>query len=138
MAKKFLTLREARALLPLVEDSMERMLKLRDALALLDSVNSVYEDNYYTLQEYIVRSRRKLKLLYKFYKELAELMTQGAIVKDLESGLVDFCSHHKGKEIMLCWKLGEEDIMYWHNADEGFTNRQSIEALKVDELDKHC
>ncbi|MEK6923593.1 MAG: DUF2203 domain-containing protein [Nanoarchaeota archaeon] len=138
MAKKFLTLKEARALLPLVEDGMERMSKLRDALALLDSVNQVYEDNYYTLQEYVIRSRRKHKLLYKFYKELAELMTHGAIVKDLESGLVDFCSHHRGKEIMLCWKLGEEDIMYWHHIDEGFGGRQSIEALESDKLDKHC
>lgn len=138
MAKKFLTLKEARELLPLVEESMERMLRLRNALDLLGSVNTVHEDNYYMLQEYIMRSRRKHKLLYTFYKELADLMLQGAIVKDLESGLVDFCSYHKGKEILLCWKLGEEDIMHWHHIDEGFTGRQPIAGLKADEFDVHC
>ena len=77
-------------------------------------------------------------MLYLFYKELAELMVHGAIVKDLESGLVDFCSYHKGKEILLCWKLGEEGITHWHNIDEGFTGRQPIAELEADEFDVHC
>jgi hypothetical protein len=135
MAKKLLTLKEARALLPEVEETLERLGRLRDALSLLNSVNSVYEDNYYTLQEYLVKSRRKHKLFFRFYKELADMMANGIIVKDLESGLIDFLSVYKGKEICLCWKLGERDIMYWHSVDEGFQGRQPIELLEADEFD---
>ncbi len=51
----------------------------------------------------------------------------GAQIKDLNSGLLDFPALKDGREICLCWKHGEDDIVYWHEADEGFAGRQLID-----------
>jgi hypothetical protein len=50
----------------------------------------------------------------------------GAQIKSLEEGLLDFPSRRDGEEVLLCWKLGEEEIGYWHRADEGFAGRKPL------------
>ncbi len=51
----------------------------------------------------------------------------GAMVKDLDIGLIDFLSMYKGQEICLCWKLGEDRIRFWHGLTEGFRGRKPID-----------
>ncbi len=51
----------------------------------------------------------------------------GVLVKDLDIGLVDFPSLMEGEEIYLCWKLGEDQITFWHGIDEGFTGRKPLD-----------
>jgi len=55
-----------------------------------------------------------------------ELQKLGVELKDPVSGLVDFHSRMDGREVYLCWKLGEEEIAYWHELDAGFSGRQSL------------
>jgi len=50
----------------------------------------------------------------------------GAIVKDLDQGLVDFPAHHAGEEVLLCWRVGEPEIEYWHGLEEGFAGRKPL------------
>lgn len=50
----------------------------------------------------------------------------GAIVKDLDEGLVDFPARHEGKDVLLCWRLGEPGIEFWHGLDEGFAGRKRL------------
>ena len=50
----------------------------------------------------------------------------GAQVKDLDTGLLDFPSLRDGQEILLCWRLGEDEIRYWHTLDGGFAGRQPL------------
>jgi hypothetical protein len=50
----------------------------------------------------------------------------GAQIKSLEEGLLDFPSERDGEEILLCWKLGEDEIRYWHGVDEGFAGRKPL------------
>jgi hypothetical protein len=51
----------------------------------------------------------------------------GCVVKDLETGLIDFPTVYRGRDVMLCWKLGEPEIQFWHGADEGFAGRKAID-----------
>jgi hypothetical protein len=51
----------------------------------------------------------------------------GCVPKDLEIGLVDFPTTYRGRDVLLCWKLGEPEIQYWHGADEGFAGRKAID-----------
>ena len=51
----------------------------------------------------------------------------GVQVKDLDTGLIDFPTLYKGREVLLCWKLGEERIAYWHGVEEGFRGRKAID-----------
>ena len=49
-------------------------------------------------------------------------------------GLIDFTGRHKGRDVCLCWKLGEETVGYWHEMDAGFAGRQPIATLREIEL----
>jgi hypothetical protein len=50
----------------------------------------------------------------------------GAIVKDLDEGLVDFPALHAGDEVLLCWKVGEDSVAFWHGLEEGFAGRKPL------------
>ena len=50
----------------------------------------------------------------------------GAILKDLNTGLIDFYGHRQGELVFLCWRRGEEGIQFWHRLDEGFAGRQPL------------
>src|SRR4029079_17591575 len=59
--------------------------------------------------------------------ECAELIRAvGAEVKSLEEGLLDFPAHRGDEAVLLCWKLGEDEIHYWHRVDEGFGGRKPL------------
>jgi hypothetical protein len=51
---------------------------------------------------------------------------RGAIVKDLDTGLVDFPARLHGEEVLLCWRLGEEQVEHWHGLEEGFAGRKRL------------
>lgn len=55
--------------------------------------------------------------------ELSEL---GAQVKDLDRGLLDFPALRGGEEVLLCWHVGEGEIGFWHDVDEGFAGRKPL------------
>jgi hypothetical protein len=57
----------------------------------------------------------------------------GAQVKDLDIGLIDFMTLYRGEEVCLCWRMGEDEIRFWHGAQEGFRGRKPID----DEFLKH-
>ena len=55
-----------------------------------------------------------------------ELQGLGVQVKDLDRGLVDFPCVHRGREVLLCWEFGEEEVAFWHGADEGYAGRRPL------------
>jgi hypothetical protein len=57
---------------------------------------------------------------------LAELHELGVQVKDAASGLLDFPGELDGEPVLLCWRLGEERVEYFHTAGEGFAGRRPI------------
>lgn len=52
---------------------------------------------------------------------------RGAIVKDVDEGLVDFPALRQGQEILLCWRLGEDEVAHWHGLEEGFAGRKQLD-----------
>lgn len=57
---------------------------------------------------------------------IEELSAVGCVFKGFDGGLVDFYSRLHGRDIFLCWKLGEDRIAYWHELDGGFAGRQPL------------
>ncbi len=55
-----------------------------------------------------------------------EIQERGAQVKDLDTGLLDFPSLRDGREVLLCWRVGEDRIRYWHELDGGFAGRRPL------------
>jgi hypothetical protein len=61
-------------------------------------------------------------------RDAAERVEQaGAMIKDLDIGLIDFLSRYQGQAVCLCWKLGEDKIRFWHGLEEGFRGRKPID-----------
>lgn len=57
---------------------------------------------------------------------VAELEELGCHFKGFQEGLVDWYSFYAGRPVLLCWKLGEPEIGWWHQVDAGFVGRQPI------------
>ena len=53
----------------------------------------------------------------------------GAILKDLNLGLLDFPAWRQDHEVYLCWMYGEEELSFWHEIDAGFAGRQALDAF---------
>lgn len=58
---------------------------------------------------------------------LEGIQETGCVIKDLDVGLVDFPTVFRGREVYLCWKLGEPSIGFWHGTEEGFAGRKPID-----------
>ena len=58
-----------------------------------------------------------------------ELQDVGCELKDPRLGLVDFIGQHEGHEVLLCWKLGEARIGFWHDMRSGFAGRRPVSQL---------
>jgi len=67
------------------------------------------------------------KMVNRFYALIDEIHETGCVLKDVDTGLVDFYTLYKGRVVYLCWKLGEPEIAYWHEVGGGYRNRQPIE-----------
>ena len=65
-------------------------------------------------------------------KLVDEINARGAEVKDIDTGLIDFPALLNGETVLLCWQLGEEEIGFWHRADDGFAGRRPLPFSEED------
>jgi hypothetical protein len=63
-----------------------------------------------------------------FQRELEEL---GILLKDRRLGLVDFPSEMNGRQVLLCWRLDEPEVQFWHELDSGYAGRQPLSPSLV-------
>ena len=61
----------------------------------------------------------------------AEIEAIGIQLKDRRTGLVDFPSELDGRPVLLCWRLGEPSVQFWHDANSGFAGRQPLSPTLV-------
>lgn len=123
------TLRQANSALPLVMRVVSDIVRSHDRVKSLQAMlrEGLSGKHQQTAQAEIENS---LGHLQDYLDELTEI---GCEVKDYKIGLVDFIGRHKGHDVCLCWKLGEEQIEYWHEINTGFAGRQGVASLKEDE-----
>lgn len=74
-----------------------------------------------------------LSKMVESFDKLDELIHRiqdmGALVKDINTGLLDFPALRDGREVYLCWKYGEDQIVFWHEVEAGFAGRQPIDLF---------
>ena len=116
---------------PLVEQMVERRQAHVAALEQQEALEARIKGNGggippAVLAEATAAVEREARSLARTVDEIAE---HGAEVKDLDEGLVDFPALHRGETVLLCWKLGEDEIRYWHRVEDGFAGRRPVEEL---------
>ena len=126
------TLDEANALLarlrPLAERLMEHKRRLDEAEAAREALLARISGNGGDITptdvaELAARVEAEAAALAEL---LGEIQAQGAQVKDLDTGLLDFPALREGEVVLLCWRVGEDSIEYWHGLEEGFAGRKPL------------
>jgi hypothetical protein len=113
---------EANSLLPALSESLHRIKEAREVIlagaehihrsATLDGGGQVSQEYWDALQE--------------MRRHLESFAAQGILLRDTDSGLVDFPSRRDGRDVFLCWKLGEQRVGYWHPPETGFAGRRPL------------
>ena len=124
-SKKLFTLDEANAFVPQLLDLVPRIQKLSISL------NNDFPD--------IKNAREKAKwnggsdqgvdylnAVLKYNDLMHMIEGMGCEVKGIREGLVDFPSLREGREVYLCWRMPEKEILFWHDLNTGFSGRKPI------------
>lgn len=146
LSKKYFTVDEANASLPLVKaiardlaDLSREVIERRERLAMLSGnrrggkARDAYAEELAQIEEELQRDTERLQ------EYVEELRALGVEPKNGPEGLIDFPSLMDGREVYLCWKLGEPEIMHWHELDAGFRGRQPLfaESVNADSAGEH-
>jgi hypothetical protein len=122
---KYFTLEEANRVVEQVEPLVKRILDIRQELLahhpeLLPVLQNIGHNGGSKVASQMVEQFHLLETL------VGEIQATGALVKDINAGLLDFPAFRAGQEVYLCWQYGEGAIQFWHETDVGFTGRQPI------------
>lgn len=115
---KYFTPIEARKTLPLVKKIVKDILDTTKEIRLIaDDLNGKIENN--------PKVEKMVEEVNSFMAELEEI---GCYYKDwnFTIGLIDFPAIINGKDVFLCWKSDEDDIIYYHDIEAGFAGRKLI------------
>jgi len=135
--RKEFTVREANAALPLVRAIVKDLTELsreiiqrRERLSSLPvgpirHVRDPYREEVAQIQEELDNDSRRLR------EYVEELLRLGVEPRSVTEGLVDFPAVVDGRAVYLCWSLGEPEVLYWHERDAAFHDRQPLGAVSV-------
>ena len=123
---------EAEALLPAITIMLQAIQRHRRETVRVEETLARLRlktiSNGHNLQQPLFEAQRELaEHVEALRTTLSELEASGCVLKDPEMGLIDFLSLREGREVCLCWHLGEERINYWHTLEAGFAGRQSLD-----------
>ncbi len=131
--RKYFTVEEANKALPLVKLIVGDLVRqyrvvedLQERLSMVSRDRKRPSQDLYT--EELAQSQAELEAeqnkLAAYFEELRGL---GVEFKG-QDGLCDFYSRMDGRDVFLCWRLGEPEVLYWHDLDSGFAGRQQLTA----------
>lgn len=130
--KKLFTVPEANATLPLLRAILrdvtelaavlrqrhERLMRMKEA----GSTASAFAREVEELTDEHERDQERMRELENELKGLQ------VVLKDYDTGLVDFPSMRDDRVVFLCWRLDEPEVAHWHELDSGFQGRKKLES----------
>ena len=122
---KLFTVEEANALLPTLQEILEDVSRYRDAIRErspeLEPIVRAAATNGggASGSEYGVDA-------YNLYLSIERIRELGVVLKDLDTGLLDFPHEREGRVVFLCWHPPEERVEYWHELEAGYQGRQPL------------
>ena len=122
--EKHYTREEAEALLPQVREWLGRLNEMRSTLERADKrITSLMQPGNDIGGDLVNRSIRTLADMQVL---LGEFQKRDIHIKDVERGLLDFPAIIGGREVFLCWELGEDSVEFWHDLESGYGGRERI------------
>jgi hypothetical protein len=134
MSIRTFTLPEAQTLLPVLESLLKTAISSKKLVEEVDNelqeiAHRVFLNGgtFIRVVEVARRKAEREKAIQRAKDAVAEIHATGVQVKDLDIGLLDFPCKVEGEIVLLCWKLGEDQITHWHSTEEGFAGRKPID-----------
>ncbi len=135
--KRYFTVSEANATLPYVRavvrdvtelaaqlrERHERLVRLRPGER--GGMTEAHREETLQAQADLERGQERMQ---EYEEELRKI---GVELKDYFTGLIDFPSIMDGREVYLCWRLGEPEVGHWHELEAGFAGRRKLMASHV-------
>ncbi|MGI9050705.1 MAG: DUF2203 domain-containing protein [Rubrobacteraceae bacterium] len=122
---RLFTVEEANALLPKLQELLEDVSRYRDVIRerapQLEPIIRAATTNGggKAGSEYGVDA-------YNLYLSIERIREFGVILKDLDTGLLDFPHEREGRVVFLCWHPPEERVEYWHELEAGYQGRKPL------------
>lgn len=135
--RELFSIEEANAMLPLVRailtdltelhrDVNDRRRRLSTLLAGRNpNDHDLYHEELVQIEQELEKDTRRLQ----DYRE--ELRALGVESENGPDGFVHFPAFSDGSKMFLCWKLGEDELLFWHNPDSTCGKRHFLTADSV-------
>ena len=122
---KYFTVEQANEALVVIRPLVAELMQLRDEIV------ASQPEVWPVIQSAIGNGGSKLsgELAFKFSRIetiVDKVQSMGVLIKDLNTGLLDFPAWREEREVYLWWRYGEQVVEYWHDIDAGFAGRQPI------------
>lgn len=131
---RYFTVEQAEKLLPTVEPELRQAIRLKQDHAEAEQGVQEFTQRVALMggvlldREELLKRRGRMDATAMRLREIIEsVQSLGVQIKDLDIGLIDFPTLFRGREVLLCWRLGEDGIHYWHGVEEGYRGRKEID-----------
>ncbi len=132
--KKYFTVQEANKALPLVKAIVSDIVRqnrtvteLQQRLSAVVSEHRRPSSDPYT--EELAHSQAELESEQTKLEGYIDELTKLGVELKGDDGLCDFYSVMDGREVYLCWRLGEPEVSHWHELSAGIAGRQPLGTL---------
>jgi hypothetical protein len=128
---RYFTVEEATGLLPRLTEILlamqARKRELDQLRQRLVEAAAQAAGNGRLLERELAQKRTAVEEAASALSDLARQITDlGCELKGIDEGLIDFRAIREGREVYLCWRLGEECVAFWHDLEAGFAGRQPL------------
>jgi hypothetical protein len=122
-------LTEVGPLLATLSDQRAELIRLRDrTLAAHAAASAGGTSELHDEESQRIRLRMQ-GIIDQMTAAVARIDALGITLRDIERGLIDFPALSGGRQVWLCWQLGEDDVAFWHELDTGFGSRRPLIEL---------
>jgi hypothetical protein len=121
--ERVFTVEEANAVL---EDLRPRLARIRDAREVVIRTSERVKERVVEDGGGVASERSYWEASQVLRAELEHLAREGVVLRDPQTGLVDFLGEVEGRRVWLCWRLGEERVTHYHELGSGFAGRRPL------------
>lgn len=125
MKARYFTVDEANALLPVIGPLVGELLERRAKVVVSRQNLGAVLDDYHS--DVGGQPATEMAVEFDSIEALVKrIQSYGCVLKDTNSGLVDFLAEMNGREVFLCWRYGEPRVAFYHELHLGFNGRQPV------------
>jgi hypothetical protein len=122
-------LTEVAPLLATLADQRSELIRLRDRTLATRSASGGGSGDEVDPEEGRRLRLRMQGVIDQMTAAVARIDSLGITLRDIERGLIDFPALASGRQVWLCWHLGESDVAHWHELETGFGSRRPLIEL---------